>query len=82
MLALGVIGNQEIFATYLAHLTSYSAYGVAGGFLGLATWIYLSSQIIFFGAQLTSVHTRQNAEVTRDARKSPARGEPAGASTP
>lgn len=47
---------KEVFATYLSKLTSYSAYGLVGGFLALATWIYLSSQIIFFGAQLTRVH--------------------------
>mgnify|MGYP002403403784 CR=1 FL=1 len=50
---------KETFASYLSHLTSYSAYGIAGGFLGLATWIYLSSQIIFFGAQLTRVHSER-----------------------
>ena len=47
---------KAIFALYVSHLTSYSAYGVAGGVLALATWIYLSSQIIFFGATLTRVH--------------------------
>lgn len=47
---------KVIFAIYLSQLTSYSAYGVVGGVLALATWIYLSSQIIFFGATLTRVH--------------------------
>lgn len=47
---------KAIFALYLSRLTSYSAYGVVGGVLALATWIYLSSQIIFFGATLTRVH--------------------------
>jgi membrane protein len=47
---------KALFALYLSRLTSYSAYGVAGGVLALATWIYLSSQIIFFGATLTRVH--------------------------
>lgn len=47
---------KETFAYYLQHLTSYSAYGVVGGVLALATWIYLSSQIIFMGATLTRVH--------------------------
>jgi membrane protein len=47
---------KALFAFYVSHLTSYSAYGVAGGVLALATWIYLSSQIIFFGATLTRVH--------------------------
>lgn len=55
---------KEIFATYLSHLTSYSAYGIVGGFLALATWIYLSSQIIFFGATLT----RAAAELNGDAK--------------
>ena len=47
---------KALFALYVTNLTSYSAYGVAGGVLALATWIYLSSQIIFFGATLTRVH--------------------------
>lgn len=46
---------KSVFALYVSHLTSYSAYGVAGGVLALATWIYLSSQIVFFGATLTRV---------------------------
>ena len=47
---------KEVFAVYLANLTSYSAYGLAGGVLALATWIYLSSQLIFFGAAITRAH--------------------------
>lgn len=47
---------KETFAYYLQHLTGYSAYGVVGSVLALATWIYLSSQIIFMGATLTRVH--------------------------
>jgi len=54
---------KEVFATYLSHLTSYSAYGVAGGVLALATWIYLSSMIIFFGAQLTRIHAEKTGVV-------------------
>ncbi len=47
---------KAVFALYLSHLTSYSAYGIVGGVLALATWIYLSSQVIFFGATVTRVH--------------------------
>lgn len=50
---------RELFALYLAHLTRYSAYGVVGGVLALTTWIYLSSLIIYFGAQLTQVHVEK-----------------------
>lgn len=53
---VGLTILKSVFAIYLTHLTSYSAYGVVGGVLAMATWIYLSSQIIFFGAQLTRVH--------------------------
>lgn len=63
---------KTVFAAYLAHLTSYSAYGVVGGVLALATWIYLSSQIIFLGATLTRAHCEarhcpQAASPERDA---------------
>ena len=51
---------KELFAVYLSHLTGYSAYGVAGGVLALATWIYLSSMVIFFGAQLTRVNAEKH----------------------
>lgn len=47
---------KVVFAIYLSKLTSYSAYGVFGSVLALATWIYLSAQVIFFGAQVTRVH--------------------------
>lgn len=54
---------KEVFASYLAHLTSYSAYGVVGGVLALTTWIYMSSMIIFFGAQLTRVYAEKIGSV-------------------
>jgi membrane protein len=50
---------KELFAAYLSHLTSYSAYGVVGGVLALVTWIYLSTVIIMLGAQLTRVHAEK-----------------------
>ena len=53
---LALTGLKAIFALYLSKLTSYSAYGAAGGVLALATWIYLTSMIIYFGATLTRVH--------------------------
>ncbi len=44
---------KTLFASYLSRLTSYSAYGVAGGMLAVAMWISLSTQVIFFGACVT-----------------------------
>ena len=57
-----LLALKELFATYLGKLTSYSAYGVAGGVLALATYIYVSSVIIFFGAQLTEVLAEKRGE--------------------
>lgn len=56
---------KELFATYLSNLTSYSAYGVAGGVLAMTTWIYVSSMIIFFGAQLTRIHAEKVGAVEK-----------------
>jgi membrane protein len=60
---------EAVFALYLSNLTSYSAYGIVGGVLALATWIYVSSQIIFIGATLTRVYyemTRLPKALVRD----------------
>ncbi len=46
---------RMVFASYLSNLTEYSAYGVAGGVLALAAWIFVSSQVIFLGAMVTRV---------------------------
>ncbi len=64
---------KAIFALYLSHLTSYSAYGVVGGVLALTTWIYLSSQIIYFGATLTRVHCEMTGCPAAQKRKEAAR---------
>lgn len=56
---------RTAFASYLAHLTRYSAYGIVGGVLALATWIYLSSQLIFLGAQLTGAASETFAAAPR-----------------
>ncbi len=80
---VGLTILKSVFAIYLTHLTSYSAYGVVGGVLAMATWIYLSSQIIFFGAQLTRVHCEMTgcpaAKERREAVLAEERGQPGGA---
>lgn len=70
---------KALFSLYLTHLTSYSAYGVAGGVLALATWIYLSSQIIFFGATLTRVHCELTGCPAAKEREAEARAQQHGA---
>jgi membrane protein len=46
---------KRLFSFYVAKLTSYSAYGIVGVVLMLATWIFLMSNLLLFGAQLTVV---------------------------
>ena len=46
---------KRLMAWYLAHLGSYAAYGAVGAVLGLLLLIYVSSLVMFFGAELTRV---------------------------
>ncbi len=48
-----------LLAWYLAHMGSYAAYGAVGAMLGLMLLIYLSSLIVFFGAELTRVYAER-----------------------
>jgi membrane protein len=50
---------KHILAWYLGHIGSYAAYGAVGGILGLLTWIYLASLILFFGAEVTRVYAER-----------------------
>jgi len=75
--ALFTIGKFAI-GLYLGHSSMASSYGVAGSFVVLLVWVYYSSQILFFGAELTQVYANrygsrivpsENAEpLTKEAR--------------
>ena len=47
---------KRLLSWYLSNLGSYAAYGAVGAVLGLLMWIYLSSQILYFGAIFTRVY--------------------------
>ena len=55
---------KRALAFYLAHVVSYAAYGVVGALLGFLTWIYVSSMVLLFGAQLTRVYAERRATVS------------------
>jgi membrane protein len=44
---------------YLGHIGSYAAYGAVGAVLGLMTWIYVASLVIFYGAEVTRVYAER-----------------------
>jgi membrane protein len=50
---------------YLGHSTVTSIYGAAGSLVTLLLWVYYSSLMFFFGAELTQVFaTRYGSKVT------------------
>lgn len=52
-------GLKWLFAWYLANLAGFAAYGAVGAVLGLLTWIYVSSLILFYGAEFSWVYAQR-----------------------
>ncbi len=50
---------QALMGLYLGRLASRSLYGGAGAFLAMLFWLYVSAQILLFGAELVSVRSRR-----------------------
>jgi membrane protein len=57
--ALFTLGKFGI-GLYLGKSSVGSAYGAAGSLVLLLVWVYYSSQILFFGAELTQVYARRH----------------------
>jgi len=51
--------GRYLIGLYLGRAAVGSAYGAAGAFVVLLVWIYYSTQILLFGAELTFVYARQ-----------------------
>lgn len=51
--------GKYLIGLYLGHAAVGSAYGAAGAFVVLLVWIYYSTQIVLFGAELTFVYARR-----------------------
>ncbi len=56
---------RGLLAWYLGSIGGYSAYGAVGALLGFATWIYLASLFLFFGAEFTRVYAERFGSVRR-----------------
>src|SRR5690606_20730846 len=54
LFALGKFGISQ----YLAYSSVGSAYGAAGSMVVLLLWVYYSSVVFFFGAELTQAYAR------------------------
>jgi membrane protein len=55
--------GKVLIGLYLGQSSTASAYGAAGSLLVLLTWVYYSSLILFFGAEVTQVWARRRGEV-------------------
>jgi len=49
---------QSAIAYYIA-LSSYKDYGAVGAILALVAWVYLSSQVLFFGGEFSYVFAQR-----------------------
>jgi membrane protein len=50
---------KALLAWYLVRLSGYAAYGAVGGVLGLLTWIYVASLVLFYGAEFSRVYAER-----------------------
>ncbi len=57
--AILFILGQFLFSLFLGQTNFGSAYGVAGSFLILVTWIYYTAHILFVGAEFTKVYAKR-----------------------
>jgi membrane protein len=55
--------GQWVIALYLAHSAVASAFGAAGSLVIILVWVYYSSQILFFGAELTKVYAKKHGSL-------------------
>jgi membrane protein len=63
---LFTLGNYVI-GLYLGRTSAASAYGAAGSLVVVLLWVYYSSQIMLFGAQLTQAYAKHFGEPFRPA---------------
>jgi membrane protein len=62
--ALFTIGKL-LLGLYLGKAAVGSAYGAAGSLIALVVWVYYAAQILFLGAEFTSVQARRNGREIR-----------------
>jgi membrane protein len=58
--------GKYLIGLYLGQLAVGSAYGAAGAFVTLLAWVYWSSQILLFGAELTFIYAKRHGRGVSD----------------
>jgi membrane protein len=69
---LGAVATAGLFTVgkvllglYLGKAAVGSSYGAAGSLIALVVWVYYAAQILFLGAEFTSVQARRNGRAIR-----------------
>jgi len=57
-------GGKSIIGWYLGNSALSSSYGAAGSFVVLLVWVYYSSQILLFGAELAKVYGDEHSRAS------------------
>jgi membrane protein len=57
--SLFFVGLKSLLAWCLARIAGYAAYGAVGAVLGLLTWIYVASLVLFYGAEFSRVYAER-----------------------
>ncbi|VTT97808.1 Ribonuclease BN OS=Cystobacter fuscus DSM 2262 GN=D187_008324 PE=4 SV=1: Virul_fac_BrkB [Gemmataceae bacterium] len=65
-------GGRYLIGLYLGRAAVGSAYGAAGTFVALLVWVYYSTQILLFGAELTFVYAQRHGHGLNRPRLAPA----------
>lgn len=58
--AIFFAAGKFLLSVYLGSSSTASAYGAFGSLVVVLVWVYYSSQIVFFGAELTQVLARRH----------------------
>ena len=67
MTAVLFSAGNYLIGLYLGRSSVASAYGAAGSLVVLLLWVYYSSQVLLFGAELTEAYARRSGEPARPA---------------
>jgi membrane protein len=57
--SLFFVALKSLLAWCLARIAGYAAYGAVGAVLGLLTWIYVASLVLFYGAEFSRVYAER-----------------------